>query len=104
MKHEPKADATCLQKFVKDLENVNLSQLGVDANLKRITRNLVQENPQTFSFVIAGPSRLNERKVERIYSKGEIKRLVCEHLIHEYQNEPIINAVTEYLYGVHIGK
>lgn len=104
MRQDPKQEDSYLKKFVRDLENLNLDPQGLDVNLKSITQNLVKDNLASFTFVIAGPSHLNERKIERIYSKNEIKKLVCTHLISEYQNDTIINAVTEYLYGVHVGK
>ena len=72
-------------------------------NLKALTKDLVESNLNKFSFIFSPRVySLNQRKIERIYSKKEIRQLVCDHLIPEYQHEQIINAVTEYIYGVHV--
>jgi hypothetical protein len=43
-----------------------------------------------------------KRKVERIYSRREIKELVKENLITEYQLDSIIDAVSDILYKWHV--
>lgn len=73
-------------------------------DIKAITQQLIRSNVPKFSFVVSGGSRQvgRLRKIEHVYSKNEIKELVREHLIAEYQQERIIEAVTDYLYGIHV--
>lgn len=103
-----------IKKFVRDLDRLDVridptrfqsvGQQSVPLNFKKITQDLVESHFQEFSFVISGPNFFHARKIERIYSKNEIRQMVCDHLIGEYQLQPIIDAVTDYLYGIHVGE
>lgn len=97
-----------LDKFVSDLEKVQVHIKEKEfnsnnINLKNLTKDMVQSNINQFSFVLSSrASGINDQKIERIYSKNEIREMVCANLIPEYQHEIIINAVTEYIYGIHV--
>jgi len=104
-----------LDQFVEDLEKVhiNIKEQEVwrdvkksgktNPNLKALTKNLVENNLSKFSFILSSHTTvMNQRNIERIYSKNEIRQMVCEYLIPEYQHDMIINAVTEYIYGIHV--
>ncbi len=53
-------------------------------------------------LMTANTKKSKIRKIERIYSKQEIRNIVCTNLIKEYQNTQIIDAVTNYLYSLHV--
>jgi Zn-dependent M32 family carboxypeptidase len=70
-----------------------------------LAKELVQQNTNKFSTLFSiYEDGVTKRRVERIYSRQEIRKLVQDNLISEYQNDSIIDAVTEYLYGVHVSQ
>lgn len=103
-------------RFLKDLESdlgrVRLSELfsfdqsgNTNVNYKMLAKELVQQNTNKFSTLFSVyENGVTKRRIERIYSRKEIRKLVEENLISEYQNDSIIDAVTEYLYGVHVSQ
>lgn len=104
-----------LDQFCRDLDTIDsravrqkdmsdwLTKNGKKLDLKNLTRDLVQNNMNQFSFLLKrDESFAGQRKIERIYSKNEIRNLVCQNLIPLYQNDTIINAVTDYLYSIHV--
>lgn len=103
-------------KFVHDLEqsvgadkpgkitNTEVRVGGKSFDLKSITQALVQDNFNQFGgmFTAMAHRADQKRKVERIYSRREIKELVKENLIPEYQLDSIIDAVSDILYKWHV--
>jgi len=104
-----------LDRFLENLDRikVDFKESEVDkqcskakkslGSVKTLTGHLVQDNYSLFTDVL--PPEITGKKskaIERVYSKNEIRELVCQCLIPEFQNEDIINAVTDYLYGVHV--
>ncbi|MBF0105112.1 MAG: hypothetical protein HQM16_07265 [Deltaproteobacteria bacterium] len=104
-----------LDRFINGLEKVNIKitekevWAGVDTkkqkSLKTLAKNVVESDIKQFSFILnPAENHTEKRKIERIYSKNEIRKMVCEHLIRDYQHEKIINAVTDYIYGIHVSQ
>lgn len=99
------SDQGQLTDLIKEMDkvNVDISSAPSSVNFKNLIQDLVESNSQQFSFMISSRSdSINQRKIERIYSKNEIRQMVSQNLIDEYQHQNIIDAVTEYLYGIHI--
>lgn len=105
-----------IAKFVHDLEqsvgadkpskvaNAEFQVGGKSFDLKSITRSLVKDNFNQFGgmFTAMAHRADQKRKVERIYSRREVKELVKENLIPEYQLDTIIDAVSDILYKWHV--
>ena len=90
----------CLDQFKRDLEDLDYEG-SMPLDLKSLARNLVENNLSEFSFLFSKRPETQKRKIERIYSRNEIRHLVCGHLISQYQHDQIIDAVTDFLYGMH---
>lgn len=94
-----------IESFVSGLTDVNVSLSTAQVpriNLKNLTRDLIEGNSGKFSFLINSRPHGSPRKIERVYSRDEIRKLVQGNLIATYQHENIIDAVTDYLYGIHV--
>ena len=108
-----------ITKFVQDLEhsvaaeksgsaskiaNAEIQVGGKSFDLKGITQALVQNNFSQFGGMFTAMAHRAglKRKVERIYSRREIRELVKENLIPEYQLDSIIDAVSDILYKWHV--
>lgn len=92
--------------FVSGLESKNVAlRVGDDSSavdLKKLTADLLKNNTRQFSFLINSEMSNATHRIERIYSRTEIRNLVCANLISLYQHDNIIDAVTDYLYGIHV--
>lgn len=74
-----------------------------EVNFKNLARDLLDNNIKQFAFLFSSDKEdLNQRRVERVYSKNEIRDMVTKNLIAEYHHEQIIDAVTDYLYSMHM--
>lgn len=111
-----KISATNLDRFLKDLEDnaesarvqelFSIDKSGnTNVNYRHVARDLVKTNTQKFSTLFSVyEDGVSKRKIERLYSRNEIRKMVWDNLITEYRKDPIIEAVTQYLYGVHVAK
>ncbi|EKD50987.1 MAG: hypothetical protein ACD_62C00375G0002 [uncultured bacterium] len=70
--------------------------------LRSLARQINNVEVKQMTGIMTSQTSQLPRKIERIYSKGEIRELVCRHLIPAYQHEYIIQAVTNYLYTIHV--
>lgn len=105
-----------LDNFLKRLESdagqirlkefLNIDKSGnTNVNFKLVAKDLVQKNIHQFSTLFAAyEDGVTKRRIERVYSRKEIQKMVCDHLIAEYQHADIIGAVTDYLYSVHVAQ
>ncbi|MCP5464225.1 MAG: hypothetical protein H7A33_04280 [Deltaproteobacteria bacterium] len=74
-----------------------------DLPVRDLVATLVEDNPKRFQKIL-GPEELTEapHHMEAVYSRKEIRQIVEENLISAYQNDEIIEAVTDYLYHKHV--
>jgi hypothetical protein len=101
-----KKDHMVAEDIKKSINTRTLAEI-VDANdnLSSVAKSINSiQTQQLKGLMFAEQSTTQHRRIERIYSKQEIKNIVIENLILEYQHEYIIEAVTEYLYSLHVSK
>lgn len=95
------------EENVGQTEILTTNQSGRDGlttdKLRMLARDLIENNERQFAFLKPQHTeRRNDRKIERVYSKNEIRHMVESNLIAAYQREDIISGVTEYFYKLHM--
>ncbi|MBU0506241.1 hypothetical protein KJ708_09630, partial [bacterium] len=101
-----KKDHMVAEDITKPINKRMLAEI-VDANdhLSSVAKSINSiQTQQLKGLMFAEQSTIQQRTIERIYSRQEIKKIVIENLILEYQHDYIIEAVTEYLYSLHVSK
>jgi hypothetical protein len=72
---------------------------GQAVDLGSLAREVVSKNLEHFRTLFNGQATiLNREKIKRVYSREEIRILVQNCLIRDYQIPSVIDAVTEHLY------
>ena len=95
--------------ILKQLKNNNRTDdvlfelINKNDQLKSIANNI--QNGKLLKYPSLYKTSSNQplnRTVEHVYSKNEIRMLVEQNLIDEFQHPSIIEAVTDYFYKLHM--
>lgn len=82
------------------LSDQSKNPAGASIDLPQLARELVSNNIRQFAGLFGQVAFERNKKIKRVYSKEEIRKIVLGCLIEEYQIPDIINAVTDYLFDL----
>lgn len=91
------------RKLSQSKKKTLLSESSEDQSLKKLVNEMMEHHNHQLNFVIQDSVETpSQHKVERVYSRKEIRKLVQENLIPTYQHDEIIEAVTDVFYSWHV--
>lgn len=72
-------------------------------SVQKLFQEMMDHHNNQLSFVVeSSVQRTATHKIERVFSRKEIRTMVQENLIDLYQNDEIIEAVTDVFYSWHV--